>query len=71
MLCCDGTATGFAFSIMINRQVGNFPVAATNIHSIYCHVWKVMFRVLGVDVGAALSCQQWEQEAVASPSHLR
>ena len=44
-------ALGFAFSIMINRQWGVYPggLNGTNIHGIYCLVWRRLFTILRLD----------------------
>jgi hypothetical protein len=49
-----------SFSIVVNRQFGTWPADATNIHGVYCHVWRVLFEVLGYhEFVAAFSCPQW------------
>jgi CubicO group peptidase (beta-lactamase class C family) len=55
---------GIAFSIGVNRWVGRWPEKGTDIHAVFCHVWKVLFRELRVDEAVpnatlAFNCSAW------------
>eukprot|EP00039_Didymoeca_costata_P025250 m.12722 g.12722 ORF g.12722 m.12722 type:complete len:446 (-) comp4722_c0_seq1:151-1488(-) len=36
----------FSFSVIINRQRGDFPYVNTDMHVVYCLFWKTLFRIL-------------------------
>jgi hypothetical protein len=48
-----------SFSIMVNRQFGTYPQFGTNTHGLYCHVWRVLFNVMHLELDGAFSCPEW------------
>lgn len=38
-----------SFSMMINRQYGVYPAAGANIHAVFCPIWRLLFKLLGVE----------------------
>eukprot|EP00662_Eupelagonemidae_sp_cell21_P028250 gene28250-26193_t len=40
---------GFGFSMMINKQIGDYPMAPTDMHAVFCVTWRAVFRVLLAD----------------------
>jgi len=39
-----------AFSVMINRWWNDYPAVKTDMHSVYCHFWKVLLPLMAGDV---------------------
>jgi hypothetical protein len=49
-----------SFSLVINRWYGDFPLPKSNMHTVYCVFWKVLFGIVlekpFPGIGSAFSC---------------